>query len=239
MTSEIPPEVLVEGAMRRMDEAHGRIARAIAMLPEGDAAVTDLRLVATMLDDALVLLEDIMGGRDAGLRGVRCQVEGCPEAHRPRRRVVRHVRPVLAGVPPARPPPQGGGEAQMTVREDIRGELEHGARLQTFLVSRCAREGIDVQKVLSEMEREGEIEVLQTALVMGRFVPIYGLRMREMRGGFETPEGRESAVLARIAKALERIADAEEDRNRMARETVDRHRRIETLCEDMREEASE
>lgn len=127
----------------------------------------------------------------------------------------------------------------MAVREDIREELEQGARLQTFLVSRCAREGIDVQKVLSDMEREGEVEVLQTALVMGRFVPIYGLRMRDMRGSFETPEGRESVVLARIAKALERIADADEERNRMARETVDRHRRIEALCEDMREEASE
>lgn len=57
--------------------------------------------------------------------------------------------------------------------------------------------------------------------------------------GYETPEGRESVILTRIAKALERIADADEERNRLARETVDRHRRIETLCEDMREEAGE
>lgn len=106
----------------------------------------------------------------------------------------------------------------MTVREDIREELEQGARLQTYLVTRCAREGIDVQKILSDMERDGEVEVLQTALVMGKFVPIYGLRMRDMRGSFETPEGRESVILTRIAKALERIADAEEERNRIERE---------------------
>ena len=57
-----------------------------------------------------------------------------------------------------------------------------------------------------------------------------------MRGmGMETPERAEDS-LARIAKALERIADAEEERNRMARGTIDRHRRIEALCEDMREE---
>lgn len=57
-----------------------------------------------------------------------------------------------------------------------------------------------------------------------------------MRGmGMETPERAEDS-LARIARALERIADADEERNRLARETVDRHRRIETLCEDMREE---
>ena len=115
----------------------------------------------------------------------------------------------------------------MTVREDIRGELEHGARLQTFLGSKRAREGVDIARVLSDMEREGEIEVLQTALVMGRFVPIYGLRMRDMRGAYETPEGRESVVLARIAKALERIADAEEERNRIERE---RNRREAERC---------
>lgn len=38
-----------------------------------------------------------------------------------------------------------------------------------------------------------------------------------MRGiGAETPEGGKVAALARIAKALERIADASEARNRMA-----------------------
>lgn len=66
----------------------------------------------------------------------------------------------------------------MAVREDIRRELEHGARLQTFLVSRCAREGIDIARVLSDMERDGEVEVCETAYVMGRFVPIY--RLKEM-----------------------------------------------------------
>lgn len=115
----------------------------------------------------------------------------------------------------------------MTVREDIRGELEHGARLQTYLVTRCAREGVDIARVLSDMERDGEVEVLQTALVMGRFVPIYGLKAKSMRGDFETPEGRESAVLARMAKALERIADAEEERNRIERE---RNRREAERC---------
>ena len=53
-----------------------------------------------------------------------------------------------------------------------------------------------------------------------------------MRGMGET---RTEESLDRIARALERIADADEERNRLARETIDRHRRIETLCEDMRE----
>lgn len=53
-----------------------------------------------------------------------------------------------------------------------------------------------------------------------------------MRGMGET---RTEEYLERIARALERIADADEERNRLAMETVDRHRRIETMCEDMRE----
>ena len=46
--------------------------------------------------------------------------------------------------------------------------------------------------------------------------------MVQMRGmGYETPEGRESVILTRIAKALERIADAEEERNRRKGRRID------------------
>lgn len=55
-----------------------------------------------------------------------------------------------------------------------------------------------------------------------------------MRGVRETPEER-YATLERIARALERIADAGEARNRMAEEAMRRHERIETMCEDMKE----
>lgn len=172
MTSDIPADVLVGGAVRRMEEARERIARAIAMLPEGEAH--DLRLVATMLDDALVLLDDVMGGGDEGLRDVRQEVRERPEAHRPRD-VDVDVRGVLENLPPARQNTQAGGEA-VTAREDIRRELEKGARLQTWLERRCARDGIDVAKVLRRMEADGEVEVVKTAYEKGRFVPVYRLK---------------------------------------------------------------
>ena len=58
-----------------------------------------------------------------------------------------------------------------------------------------------------------------------------------MRGmGYEVPEGRESVILKRIAKALERIADAEEERIRMAREAQDRLDRLDVLREDAERE---
>ena len=59
----------------------------------------------------------------------------------------------------------------------------------------------------------------------------------QMRGmGYETPEGRESVILTRIAKALERIADAEEERNRMARKAQERLDRLDVLREDAERE---
>lgn len=61
-----------------------------------------------------------------------------------------------------------------------------------------------------------------------------------MRGiGAETPEGMETAVLARIAKALERIADAGEARNRMAEEAMRRHEAVEEIMERLEQEVSE
>lgn len=58
-----------------------------------------------------------------------------------------------------------------------------------------------------------------------------------MRGmGYETPEGRESEILKRIARALERIADAEEERNRMAMKAQDRLDRLDVLREDAERE---
>ena len=46
-------------------------------------------------------------------------------------------------------------------------------------------------------------------------------------------------VLARIAKALERIADAAEDRNRMAKEAMRRHEAVEEIMERLEQEVSE
>ena len=57
-----------------------------------------------------------------------------------------------------------------------------------------------------------------------------------MRGmGMETPERAEDS-LARIARALERIADAEEERNRMAMKAQERLGRLDVLREDAERE---
>ncbi|MBR6204653.1 MAG: hypothetical protein IKQ60_06370 [Candidatus Methanomethylophilaceae archaeon] len=59
-----------------------------------------------------------------------------------------------------------------------------------------------------------------------------------MRGIGETPEER-YATLERIARALERIADAGEARNRMAEEAMRRHEAVEEIMERLEQEVSE
>ena len=59
-----------------------------------------------------------------------------------------------------------------------------------------------------------------------------------MRGIGETPEER-YATMERIARALERIADADEERNRMAKETMRRHEAMEEIMERLEQEVSE